>query len=136
MSQISYNPKELLTVLIEVETRLKSTINKNCPEKEFSLSDDLDKALEEFLQRQSLRDNDVGYLSSQMALFHLCRELEKTIGVVIDANDLRAFHDFRTFMGDDYQEPEIIKEQGWKSKELLSGVLIGAFLVSAILFFV
>lgn len=135
MNQVSYNPKELLTVLIEVETQLKSTINKNYPEREISLSEDLDQALEEFLKQQSLRDNDVGYLSSQMALFHLCREFEKTIGVIIDSNDLRAFHDFRVFMGSDYKEPAIIEKE-WKTREMLSGMLIGVALVSLVMFFV
>jgi len=133
MSQISYNPRELLSVLVEVETKLKSTVNNNCPEKDISLSEDIDDALEEFLQRQSVQDNNVGYLTSQMALFHLCRELEKTIGVVVESNDLRAYHDFKTYMGPDYKEPEIV-EKKWKGREMFFGILIGAFLASIVLF--
>lgn len=133
MSQVSYNPRELLSVLVEVETKLKSSVNNNCPEKDISFSEDIDDALEEFLQRQSLRANDVAYLSSQMALFHLCRELEKTIGVVVDSNDLRAYHDFKTYMGSDYREPVIV-EKKWRVREMLLGALMGAGLVSIIYF--
>jgi len=135
MSQVSYNPKELLSMLVEVETKLKSSVNKNCPEKDISFSEDVDNALEEFLQQQSIQKDDVGYLTSQMALFHLCRELEKTIGVVVESNDLRAYHDFKTYMGPDYKEPEII-EKKWKIQEMLVGFLVGVFFVSIVLFLI
>src|SRR5690606_25628739 len=53
-----------------------------------------DKALESFLNRQDVKGNEVGFLSTQIALLHLRREVEKTRGVVVETNNLRAWEDF------------------------------------------
>ncbi|ERJ57418.1 hypothetical protein [Sphingobacterium paucimobilis] len=94
MNSVSYNPKEILSTLTELEGRLKCSIDKHCPDRGLILSDDLDKALEQFLELKSETGDEVAYLSSQLALLHLQREVEKTIGVVVDSNNLRACHDF------------------------------------------
>lgn len=133
MSQNSYKPKELLTALIEVDKILKSTINKNCPENKLLFTDDLDKSLEEFLQKKHTKEDDIGYLSSQMALFHLQRELENTIAVVIDSNNLRAFHDFKAYKEDNHLKSSA-KEKRWNAREAIIGLLVGSALASLLFY--
>lgn len=89
-----YDPKELLNVLINIESELEMAMNKHCPDSRFSIDVDPDKALESFLNRQDVKGNEVGFLSTQIALLHLRREVEKTKGVVVDTNNLRAWEDF------------------------------------------
>lgn len=89
-----YKPKELLSTLIEVDDRLKSTIEKHCPNKDLKLSGDVDDDLQDFLQLTASADNDVAYLSSQLALLHLHKEMEKAIEIIVEVNGLRAHHDF------------------------------------------
>lgn len=132
MNSVSYNPKEILFTLTELEGRLKRSIDKHCPDRGLALSDDLDKALEEFLELKNETDDQVAYLSSQLALLHLQRELEKTIGVVVDSNNLRAFHDFNTFqeMG-----RESISAKGWNVHMLVLIAFTIGLLVTVTLFF-
>ncbi|MBL1409052.1 hypothetical protein [Sphingobacterium faecale] len=134
MNSVSYNPKEILSTLMELESRLKYSINKHCPDRELALSDDLDKALEEFLELKTEADNEVAYLSSQLALLHLHRELEKTIGVVLDTNNLRAFYDFKTFHGMRVIEKPS-REKRWKLHRLFLIAFIIGLLITVTLFY-
>lgn len=133
MSQESYNPKELLSVLLEVETVLEQVIKKNCPENDALCSQNLDVALEDFLRKQNVRNNDIAYLSSQLTLMHLSREIEKAIGVVVEVNDLRAYHDFNMYIGKLEKEPKV-EVKRWKMNEVLLGVLVGAVIGSVVLY--
>lgn len=134
MSQESYNPKELLSVLLDVEAMLKQVIQRNCPENNLLISQDLDLVLDDFFKRQNVREDDIAYLSSQLALLHLSREIEKAKGVVIEVNDLRAFHDFNMHIGKLVSEPKI-EEKKWRLNKILLGVFVGAVIGTAILYF-
>lgn len=134
MNKVSYNPKELLSVLIDLDGKLKSTVDKNCPETSLNISDDLDDALEDFLKESNLVDNDIGFLTSQMALLQLQRELKKTIDIVVDTNDLAAFRDFEIYRSSKVSYAD--NPPKWKLKEMAFGALAGAILVSVILFFI
>ncbi|TYP87829.1 hypothetical protein BC792_13324 [Sphingobacterium allocomposti] len=130
----SYDPKDLLSTLMEVERRLETTIEKHCPDKQLSLSEDLDKALEDFLQLKEVKDNEIGYLSSQLALLHLRKEVEKAINVVVESNNLRAYHDFGLHKGAfRVSEPT---QKGWvPGKTALLTVLAGLLIAAVSLFF-
>ncbi|MFD2555193.1 hypothetical protein [Sphingobacterium tabacisoli] len=134
MNSVSYNPKEILSTLTELEGRLKCSIDKHCPDRELALSEDLDKALEEFLELKNETDDEVAYLSSQLALLHLQRELEKTIGVVVDSNNLRAFHDFNTFQGMS-AKVEPVRDKSWNTNIVVLIAFIIGLLVTVTLFF-
>jgi len=128
-----YKPKELLSALIEVDDRLKSTIEKHCPDKDFKLSGDVDVDLQDFLQLTASADNDVAYLSSQLALLHLRKEMEKTIEVIVEVNGLRAHHDFNLMRIATQKE---VKEKGndRSSKKLVLIGLLGGLVIAFALF--
>lgn len=136
MSQEYYNPKELLSELLKVETVIKQVIEKNCPENDRMNSQDLDLALEDFLRKQSIRNDNIAFLSSQLALLHLSAEIKKTIGLVVEVNDLRAFHDFNMYLGKIEEEPKVEKIR-WKVNEILIGigVLFGVAMGSVMIYF-
>ena len=75
MSQISYNSKELLSTLIEVEAKLNTVVNNNYSQKDFVFGEDTDAALEQFLQYQNVEDNNAGYISTELAFFYLRKEI-------------------------------------------------------------
>lgn len=127
MDTVIYEPKELLVALIELEKRLATAVGKYCPNNELLLSEDLDKALEDFLQLREVADNEVGYLSSQLALLHLGREIERTIDVVIESNNLRAYHDYNEYMLGNGVEKSPCKGH-WQTKDLLLAAFLGGLL--------
>ena len=100
MNMDVYNPKELLSILAEIETKLKLALEKHCPHSELTFNADFDEKLESFFERHDVKGNEVGFISTQIALLHLRREIEKARGVVVDTNDLRAWNDY---INSDYQ---------------------------------
>ncbi|MCI0921245.1 hypothetical protein [Sphingobacterium rhinopitheci] len=132
MSQISYNSKELLSTLIEVEAKLNTVVNNNYSQKDFVFGEDTDAALEQFLQYQNVEDNNAGYISTELAFFYLRKELDKTIDVVIVANDLRAYYDYnKETIGK--EKVEVVESS--KFTWILIGILIG-IAISTIIFYV
>lgn len=89
-----YNPKELLSILVEIEGKLNTAIEKHCPQSDISSNVDFDKFLASFLERRDVKGNEVGFISTQIALQHLRQEIEKTKSIVVDTNDLRAWHHY------------------------------------------
>ncbi len=134
MNSVSYNPKEILSTLNELESRLKCSIQKHCPDRALAFSDDLDKALEEFLQLKNGTDDEVAYLSSQLALLHLHRELEKAIGVIVDSNNLRAFQDFNTCHAMNSPTEQGESKYWTMTPVVLIALLIGLLLSLSVLF--
>lgn len=136
MDSLSYDPKELLITLMEMKEKLKSTIAKHCPDHDMSICDDLDKALEDFFQLQHVGNNEIGYLSSQLALLHLFREVERTMEVVVNTNNLRAYYDFKLAIEEENRKaPTLIRH--WKSSDLILAAVLGGLLAAALsLFFV
>lgn len=132
MSQVSYNSKELLSALIEMEAKLNHVVNENYSQKEFLFSEDTDAALEEFLQYQSVEDDNAGYITTELAFFYLRKELDKTIDVVVVANDLRAFYDYSR---ETVYKDKVKVDEGSKFTGLLVGILIG-IAISTLVFFV
>lgn len=94
MKPKAYNPQEILISLLEIEKSLRTVIKENCPEKSITLNEDLDKALNDLLGGESDDIDKVEFLTTQLSLLHLKREIEKTIKVVLETNDLRAFLDY------------------------------------------
>ncbi|MFD2905728.1 hypothetical protein [Sphingobacterium anhuiense] len=136
MNSVSYDPQELLIMLMEIEEKLKSTIAKNCPDQAMAICDDLDRALDDFLQLEDVRNNEIGYLSSQLAYLHLLREVQKAMDIVINTNNLRAFHDFRlTIKQEDQLASGPIRQ--WKFRDLILAAILGGIVATALfLFFV
>jgi len=133
MSQVSYNSKELLSTLVEIEDRLETVLNKNYPKKEFYLTEDTDEALEKILQYQTIEDDNAGYISTELAFFYLRKELEKTIDIVVISNDLRAYYDYSKQTS--LKEPE--KEVEKKGvRDILIGTLIGIAITTIIFLFI
>lgn len=97
MKPVAYNPQEVLISLIEIEKSLKTVIQENCPEKPIALNENLDTALNDLLDAQGANIDKVEYLTTQLSLLHLKRELEKTIQVVIESNELRALLDYSKY---------------------------------------
>ncbi|WP_333624368.1 hypothetical protein [Sphingobacterium siyangense] len=127
MDTVIYEPKELLVALIELEKRLATALGKYCPNNDLLLSEDLDKALEDFLQLREVADNEIGYLSSQLALIHLEREIERTIEVVIDSNNLRAYYDYNEYLvGKDVKK--LAQKRQWQTKDVFLAALLGGLL--------
>lgn len=112
MNNDIYNPKKLLGSLLEMEQQLEQAMDKYCPHSKLSFDVDLDKALGLFLSRQDVKGNEVGFLSTQIALQHLRREIEKVKGIVTDTNGLRAWEDFLKFK----QDQEALKSITEKNK--------------------
>lgn len=112
MNKDIYNPKELLSTLVKMENQLDQAMDKYCPHSKLSFDVDIDKALGNFLSRQDVKGNEVGFLSTQIALQHLRREVEKAKGIVVDTNGLRAWEDFLKFKYDQ----EALKSIGEKNK--------------------
>lgn len=104
-----YDPKELLNVLIKVERELEDAMDKYCCDSRFSIDTDVDKTLESFFKQQGVKGNEVGFLSTHIALAHLCREIEKTRSVVVDTNNLRAWEDF-VRLGDGKETTDAVVE--------------------------
>lgn len=94
MNMDIYDPKELLNTLVEIENQLEQAMDNYCPNSKLSFDVDPDKALKSFLDRQDVKGNEVGFLSTQIALQHLRHEVVKTKEVVIDTNSLRAWEGF------------------------------------------
>lgn len=135
MSLEFYRSKELLSTLIEVNGKIKHVIEKNCPDTDLVLSEDIDAALEDFLQLddQDVADNNVAYLSSQLALLHLNKEIERAIEVIVEVNDLRAYYDFNSVkMQQVASSDKPVKEA--KSKNLVLISWTGMFCLVAVLF--
>lgn len=127
MSVAIYDSKELLKVLMNIESELEMAMNKYCPDSHFSVDVDPDIALENFLNRQDVMGNEVVFLSTQMALMHLRREIEKTKGVVVDTNNLRAWEDFIQRDNDQRNQRTVEKRAiagAWIGKELNYVMLI------------
>ncbi|GEM62322.1 hypothetical protein D3C87_1394260 [compost metagenome] len=135
MNSVSYDPQELLITLMEFEKKLTSSIAKNCPDRDMALCDDLDKALDDFLQLQGVRNNEVGYLSSQLALLHLRREIQKTMEIVVTTNNLRAFQDFKVKIEEESQQAPALMRQ-WGSSDLILAAILGGLIAAALTFFV
>ncbi len=94
MKPKTYNPQQLLASLLEVERILVRALKLHCPDQRIYISEDIDKAIEDFLQLRDLNESVVNYLPTQLALLYLYRETEKTIALVVESNNLRAYHDF------------------------------------------
>lgn len=98
MSQLKYDPKELLSVLVELDFKLQTLVNEQCPEDgELNIENGIEQALDDFLTKSNLLEDDIGYLTSQMALHQLGQEIKKTIEIVVETNNLQAHHDFNSF---------------------------------------
>lgn len=127
MEKRFYDPKLLLLALREIEETLKTTIDRNCPNPGINIAHDLDKAMDDFLQFYGGEGQDVGLISSQLALLHIQREVERAILVVIDSNNLRAFNDF------EIHHSTLAKAKGkkkWNTKEMIIGFLVGGAVVA------
>lgn len=133
MKHISYNAKELLATLLEVEAMLVEVNSKNYPNREFLLTEDTDKILEEFLEYQSVEDSNAGYISTELALFYLRKELVKTIDIVVISNDLRAYNDYNREHITHIAKPNK-KSNNWNN--ILFGFLLGFIAGSLILYLV
>ncbi|MGE8427070.1 MAG: hypothetical protein ACN6O7_04315 [Sphingobacterium sp.] len=94
MRSTVYDPKALLLTLIDTEKHLNLEIEKHFSNEGFSIADDLDQAFADFFGSRDLKGNEVGYLSSQLTLLQLKREVRKAIDVVVDSNQLRAYYDY------------------------------------------
>ncbi len=94
MKPNTYNPKELLNSLLEIEEKLLRTLTLNCPDQRIYISEDIDKAMEDFLQLRDDKEDALGFHPSHLALLYLCRETEKTIDIVVEANNLKAYRDY------------------------------------------
>lgn len=110
MNMDVYNPKELLSILVEIESKLKLAVEKHCPHSDLSITIDFDKTLENFFDRHDIRGNEVGFISTQIALQHLRREIEKAREIVVDTNDLRAWNDY-TNRGNEVQTVQLLDNQ-------------------------
>ncbi len=128
-----YNPKQLLLELREIEETLKTTIDRNCPNPGINIVQDLDKAMDDFLQFYGGDDQDIGLISSQLALLHIQREVERAILVVVDSNNLRAYNDFEIH----HSTLAVANRRSkrWNTKEMILGILVGGSVV-ALMFFV
>jgi hypothetical protein len=130
MNSGSYEPKELLATLMEIEEKLRILIDTYCPDKTLSLSGDLDTALNNFLQLQHVPNNEIGFLSSQLALFHLKKEVERARNVVIDSNNLRAFHDYSTYLINNVEQKKIERRRSFVY--LILGAFLGGILFTVL----
>lgn len=131
MSQLKYNPKELLSILVDLDKTLKSVVDENCPDRYLNVSGTSDNDLEHFLIESNLLDDDIGYLASHMALLQLRRELDKTIEIVVETNDLQAHYDFNTKKGYSLKTKGPNKSN-INFRYLFLGILIGFVVVLSI----
>lgn len=98
MSQLKYDPKELLSVLVELDYKLQTLVNEQYPEdSQLNIDNGIEEALDDFLTKSNLLEDDIGYLTSQMALHQLGQEIKKAIEIVVETNNLQAHHDFNSF---------------------------------------
>ncbi|MCW8313886.1 hypothetical protein ABTW24_08880 [Sphingobacterium thalpophilum] len=129
MSSHIYDPKALLLTLIDTEKHLTLEIEKHFSSEGISIAEDIDLAFENFFQSHDLKGNEVGYLSSQLALYQLKREVKKAIEVVVDSNQLRAYYDFIRFRETEGKGPKAV-EQGLSSGLLIFGGIIAGILLT------
>lgn len=132
MNLQTYDPKTLLTQLITIEKNLSVAIESHFSEPELTVSEDLDKAFSTFFQSKELEGNEVGYLSTQLALLHLKREVEKTIDVLVESNQLRAYYDFISSR----EVSDIEEKEGKNNRQLFVwGAIFGGILIGVIFLF-
>ncbi|MBD1426575.1 hypothetical protein [Sphingobacterium arenae] len=112
MATSVYDPKELLDTLLKIEYELQEAMEKYCHDSRFSIDVDVEKTLEAFLSRQGVKGNEVGFLSTQIALLHLRREVEKSRDVVVDTNDLRAWEEYTRYSDHEENRGEIKQRNG------------------------
>ncbi|KKO89238.1 hypothetical protein AAW12_24325 [Sphingobacterium sp. Ag1] len=134
MNLQTYNPKALLVQLMKIEKELSIAIEFHFSDPDFMVSDDLDNAFNDFFQSKELLGNEVGYLSTQLALLHMKREVEKAIEVLIDSNQLRAYYDFVSF-NDNHKKKGIENKKGNSKLKLLCAILLGILLTVIFLFY-
>lgn len=91
----SYNPQELVRVLLEMEDMLAHTLQHYCPTHPIIIGEDVEQVCEDFLKINHLKDDQIGYVSSNLALLHLKNEIVKAKNVVVDSNNMRAYVDFQ-----------------------------------------
>lgn len=127
MSQLKYNPKELLSILVDIDKQLKSVVDENCPARYLNVSGNIENGLEDFLIESNLLEDDIGYISSHIALLQLSREFEKTVQIVIETNDLQAHYDFNSLKEGSLNTKES-KTSKVNYRDLLLGTLIGVIL--------
>lgn len=133
MKSHQYDPKELLCALFEIEERLEEAIVKYCPESELSVETDLEQAMHHFLNRHDVKGNEVGFLSTQMAMQHLRSEVEKAKGIVVDTNSLRAWKDFKQFQEERYPQRNHKQVNGpYYTTEKFRYLILGAAIIGVI----
>lgn len=133
MSSNTYDPKALLLTLIDTEKHLTLEIEKYFSNEGFSIAEDLDQAFEEFFESRDLMGNEVGYLSSQLTLFQLKREVRKAIDVVVDSNQLRAYYDYIRYNEANKKEKKSFRKGKFPETGFWGSIVIGAILIIAIL---
>lgn len=128
MKPVAYNPQEVLISLIEIEKSLQTVIQENCPEKPITLNEDLDTALNDLLDAQGANIDKVEYLTTQLSLLHLKRELDKTLQVVIESNELRALLDYSKYSPDILKKTQKINNDWRQIDYILLFVLFANFI--------
>lgn len=123
MRDNTYDPKKLLDVLIDVEGQLGRALENYCPHTSFTADINLDQLLEDFLHRQDVKGNEVGFLSTQIALLGLLHEIEKTKGVLVETNNLRAWEDFLKSKRKGHRK-EVGKRRSREAVDKRSGMLL------------
>lgn len=133
MNSVSYDPQELLIALMEIDKKLKLTMAKHCPDQNISIDDDLDKVWDDFFELQGVRNNEIGYVSTQLAILHLRREVEKTMEVVVQTNSLRAIRDFNLAIKEENLAIPAVEKQ-WKPGKLILAAIMGCLAVIVLYF--
>ncbi len=77
MDEVSYDSKQLLTVLKEIEQNLEHAM-----------------AINGFLTNHELKGEEISYLSAQIVCKYLKYEVQKAKNVIIEAHYLRAYKEF------------------------------------------
>lgn len=133
MKQVTTSPRELLSNLIEIEVKLKTSIENHCAKKEF-LEEPSTTTIDDFLLDQNLSEEDMDIKISELALLSLNKELDKAMAVIIDVNNLRAYYDYQKHC-DMLIVPEE-KQQAPDKKLYYVQLLIGAVIGVAVSMFV
>lgn len=128
------DPRELLSALIEVDTKLNITINEYSKNSDVMQSKDIDQILEEFIEDQNNKYTDNKSLLSELALLCLRREVQKTIDVVVDSNSLRAHYDFEKQFNNSIKT-DAAEIRKWRLREIFFGAMIGVIITTLVLWY-
>src|SRR5690606_13803392 len=96
---------------------------------------DLSESLDEFLKIDSNNVNDIAYTATQLAMLHLRREIDRTIELVIESNDLRAYYEFQNKVMKTGVEPkeeldaEVVVNKKSFGKIFLAGFVMISFVI-------